>query len=113
MSAINTALSSLRAFTIKMDVTSNNIANINTDGFKKSVTTLQEQYPSGVSVTIKQDNSPGIIIKNSSDETRELSNVNLHDELTNLITTQYAYNASTITIKVANEMNETLLDILA
>jgi len=38
ISAIHTALSGLPAFAKQFDVSANNVANINTDGFKKSGT---------------------------------------------------------------------------
>ncbi|MBP1716385.1 MAG: Flagella basal body rod protein [Deltaproteobacteria bacterium] len=40
--ALNAALSALGTHEKKLDVTANNIANLNTEGFKKSRAVLQE-----------------------------------------------------------------------
>jgi flagellar hook protein FlgE len=42
-----TTLSALRAFGLKFQVTANNIANVNTDGFKKSRADLKDNQKAG------------------------------------------------------------------
>jgi flagellar basal body rod protein FlgG len=42
ISAIHTALSGLTAFTKQIEVVAHNVANVNTDGFKKSKTEFVE-----------------------------------------------------------------------
>ena len=59
ISAIYPALSALRAFGEKLGVTANNIANINTNGFKKSRADLEEASPSGVNVSIQPCGNSG------------------------------------------------------
>lgn len=114
-SAIQTALTGLRAFSIKMDVSANNLANVNTDDFKSSRVLLREAYPAGVTVTIQQDRTPGARIGGDplSGEARELSNVNLHEEIAGQIITRYAYEAGLVTVREADKMEEALMDILA
>jgi len=115
VSGFGTALTALRAFDIKLDVNANNISNVNTDGFKKSRVNLQEAFPGGVQVTIEQVNLPGISLgpNERTGEERESSNVDLAEEFVDQIVTRYAFESNVITIKTADEMQQTLLDIIA
>lgn len=106
---LDAALSALRSFGKKMDVTANNIANADTDGFKKSQAVLEEANPSGVTVSISKVNTPGAMIL-SEEALRETSNVSLDEELINLKTTKHAYNANLKMMKAEDERLGTLLD---
>lgn len=112
--AFNTALSALRALDIKMDVNANNIANVNTDKFKKSRVNMQEAMPGGVQVTIQQINTPGVSLgaNERTGEEIESSNVNLGEEFVDQIITRYAFEANVLTVKTADEMQQTLLDLI-
>jgi flagellar hook protein FlgE len=112
--AANIALTALRSFVRKLGVTANNIANVNTEDFKKSRTVLQEAYPSGVKVSISQVDTPGMPLHpdESHPEIRETSNVVLEDELADLIVTQHMYDANLATIRTEEEMQGTLLDLI-
>ncbi len=109
------AISGLKAFGQKTEVTANNVANMNTDGFKKSRAVLEEGQPSGVKVTISQIETPGTIVSadDGSGETRETSNVALEEEVVNLITAHHGYNANLQTIMTWDEMTKTVIDLLA
>lgn len=109
------AISALYAFRKKMDVTSNNIANVNTDEFKKSRATLNEGPTGGVEVHIQEVNTPGIpkkTIQNDRVVDVESSNVDLAEELTDMIATQNAYNANLKSTQTLDDMLGSLLDIL-
>jgi len=110
-----TALTGLQAQSLAMAVSANNVANVETDGFKKSRVLFREALPSGVSVAVEKDERPGTIVTGAfpEDGERELSNVNLHEEIVRLITTGYAYKAGVVTVRTAYEMEEKLMDILA
>jgi flagellar basal body rod protein FlgG len=113
-SAIYPALSALRAFGQKLGVTAHNVANVNTDGFKKSRALLQEGSPSGVTVSISRVETPGAPLP-PEDETqtpRESSNVEVEEEMVDLVTTKQAYTANLKTLKAEEEMLGTFLDIL-
>ena len=56
--AMDSALSALDALGKKMDVTANNIANVDTESFKKSRAVLQEE-DHGVTVNISRVNTQG------------------------------------------------------
>ncbi|HUV51143.1 MAG TPA: flagellar basal body rod C-terminal domain-containing protein [Anaerolineae bacterium] len=107
--ASNIAVSSILALEKKLDVTANNIANVNTDEFKKSRAIFQTGDSTGVSVTITKIDTPGTIQPNGL----ESSNVFLEEEFVNLITTQHSNTANVQVIKTEAEMQEHLLDVFA
>jgi flagellar basal-body rod protein FlgC len=113
--AIFTALSALRANLRKQDVTANNIANVNTHDFKKSKAVFEETPPAGVKVTLSRAETPAAPLP--ADEVlgdgHEMSNVSLEEELVDLITTQHLFTANIKTIQTEDEMQGTLLDIIA
>ena len=113
--ATGSALSGIKACGTKIGVTANNVANLNTDGFKKSRAVLKEGHPSGVTVSIKKIDTPGAILpaQDGSGETRETSNVDLAEEVGNLITTRTAFSANIKTLKTWDEMTESLIDLFA
>jgi flagellar hook protein FlgE len=112
--ALNTALSALDAYGKKLDVTANNIANLNTDGFKKSRAILEEADSSGVVVSISKVNTPGAPVpsEDGTGKLRESSNVDLAEEIVNLQTTKHGYQANLKTLKAEDEMLGSLFDIL-
>jgi len=113
--AINTALSALRATFRKQDVTANNIANANTNDFKKSKASFEETSPAGVKVTLSRVEAPGTPLPPDEviGEVHQMSNVSMEEELVDLITTQHAFAANIKTIQTEDEMQGTLLDIIA
>jgi len=112
--ALDSALSALDAYGQKVDVTANNIANVNTDGFKKSRAVLQEADSSGVVVSIDKVNTPGasILSEDGTGEVRESSNVDLAEEIVNLQTAKHGFEANLKTLKTEEEMLGSLFDIL-
>lgn len=112
---IHLALSGLSAFQKKSDVIANNVANANTDNFKKSRTNLSESpNGGGVSAHISQIRTPGIpkeIVQENETIEVETSNVDLGEELTEMIPAAAGYRANLATIKTHQENLGTLLDI--
>lgn len=110
--AINVAMTALRALDKKMEVTANNTANVNTDGFKASRVETQEAYPGGVKVTISQTETPGTPLPVAEgSETAESSNVSLEEQMLELVTTPQMYKANLEVVKSEDEMLGSLLDI--
>ena len=115
ISALNSTMSALRAFVTKLGVTADNIANVNTDGFKKNRAILQEDANGGVQVEIRRDDSPGFIydaFENGETVEKETSNVDLTEEIPSLMVTKRAYEANLKTIKTQDEMLGSLLDTI-
>lgn len=112
---LDTGMSALTAFSKKMSVTANNIANVNTDGFKKSRTDFQEAAGGGVEATASEVDTPGSPRQVSRDgETVDVesSNVDLAEELTETIPTTVGYKANLKAIQSYDDMLGSLLDIV-
>ncbi|MEJ2040643.1 MAG: flagellar basal body protein, partial [Desulfosarcinaceae bacterium] len=90
---MQSSLSALTAFRKNLDVTANNIANVNTDEFKKSRVTFSEGDGGGVSAQVQQINTSGVpkeVIRGDEVVEVESSNVDLAEELTEMIPTETA-----------------------
>ena len=113
ISALNSTVSALRAFVTKLGVTADNIANANTDGFKKNRVNFQTDQNGGVRVEIRRDETPGFrygVTENGETLEKETSNVDLTEEIPNLMVTKRAYQANLKTIETQDEMLGSLLD---
>ncbi len=113
ISALNSTISALRAFVTKLGVTADNIANVNTDGFKRNRAILHADHNGGVRVEIKRDDSPGLrydVIENGKKVEKETSNVDLIEEIPNLMVTKRAYQANLKSLETQDEMLGSLLD---
>lgn len=116
ISGISASQSALQAFQKKTEASANNIANLNTDGFKKDVVTLSEGVPSGVTANVRKDASPGPLAQEQTatgEELVEQSNVELTEELPNMILNQHAFAANLKAIRGQDEMNKSVLDLIA
>lgn len=112
---VSNALSGLNAFRKKMDVTANNIANVNTDDFKKSRVNLQEGSNGGVQADIQQINTPGYpkeVYRDDELVEVESSNVDLVEEMTEMIVAKAGFSANLKTVSNQNQVLGSLLDIL-
>ena len=115
ISPLSSALSALSAYGVKMGVTANNIANVNTDGFQQSRTTFTEGDQGGVKPVIDQDDTPGSsrqLAEEGQIVEVETSNVDLAGALTETIPTKIGYSANLKTIRTQDEMLGSLLDII-
>jgi len=112
---INATISGLHALEKKIESTANNTANLETDEFKKTRVTLEENEPAGVTVTLQKINTPGPQVYEETEEGLTLvekSNVDLAQEMTDLTVTQRSWQAMTKTIQTQDEMLGTILDIV-
>jgi len=94
-SVSNIANSALQAFSTAQQVTANNVANLNTDGFKASRATFQENGASGVSASAS-----------STEDTVDFSR-----EVTNMISNTQGFKANIKVLQAADEMSKELLNI--
>jgi flagellar hook protein FlgE len=114
LSGINAALSALQAYGKKMQVNANNVANMNTDGFKKSRVVLNETPPQGVRGQPEQveDGAPVVYEQIGQQLVAvEKSNVDLGEEIPDMMVNQMNYKANLKTLQTQDEMLGTLLDI--
>lgn len=115
ISPLNSGSSAITAFSVKMRVTANNIANLNSDGFKKSRTTLKEGLFGRVEPVVEQSTIPGPVETNPENSMRgqvEASNVDLAEAVTDSISTQAGYKANLKTVQAYDEMLGSLLDTI-
>lgn len=113
---LNATLSALQAFGQKMSMTAGNIANVNTDGYKRSEAVFEEGRHGEVEVWERRIDTPGIPLDPSEPNgpgDRESSNVALEEEIPELITTVYGFKANLKTVHVQDEVLGHLLDTVA
>ena len=114
ISGIHSALSGLTAIQKKIESNANNVANVNTDGYKKTRVTLQEQETQGVEAVVQQIQTPGPMVyeQTSQGETLvEKSNVELGEELPSMMLSRRFFQANLKTVQIQDEMLGSLLDI--
>ncbi len=114
ISAYNSALTALQAFGTKIQSNSNNIANANTDGFKKTRVTMAEVLPQGVRAEVDKVSTPGTSIfqeTNKGLDLVELSNVELSSEIPEMNLNTQFYKANLKTLETVNEMTGALLNL--
>jgi flagellar basal-body rod protein FlgC len=114
ISALHTTLSSLLAFARQLHSSAHNLANVNTDSFKRSETTLIEAPNGGVLPILQKDNSPGPTVLRNSPQGLievELSNTDIGTEIITSVIVQRAFEANIQTIKTADTMLGGLLDL--
>jgi flagellar basal-body rod protein FlgC len=107
LSPVDASISALGAFGLGMRVTANNIANVNTNGFKSSRVDY-ESGPAGQGVRV------GAVSRGSVASSAEpLNDVSLEREFTGMISLENAYTANAVAIRTASDMIGTVLDMLA
>lgn len=116
ISGIHSALSGLQAYSLATEGTANNVANMNTNGFKKDRVTFSAQSPQGVSATVDKVNTSGgyaMELSNQGEQMVELSNVDLGQEVPAMMINQAAFNANIKTLQTADQMTQSLLYIVS
>jgi len=95
--------SALRVTQVRQDVTANNIANVNTDGFAAKNVVLADQNP-GVAVAA--------IRKTPNNNPQGFSNTDLATEMTGMIVNRDTYGANARVIKVQDRMLGEVIDLI-
>ena len=121
----STALSAMNAFSVDMQVRANNIANVNTPGFKaQDITLVTGPQGEGVRVgLVSRDTSPGPLVPSLisvSDDGREAyapgyvegSNTDIAREFVNMIATQRAYEANAAVVRTADTIAGAVVDMV-
>ena len=99
-----------------MNVTANNIANVNTEEFKKSSAVMIEGVNGGVEVNVEKVNTPGHRYQELQGDQmveKETSNVNLEEELPDLMVTQRTYEANLKVLQTRDKILGSMLDIIS
>jgi flagellar hook protein FlgE len=113
--SLTATVSSLNAFGQKLGVTAGNIANVNTDGYKKYRAIFQEGQSGAVEVTTLRDETEIPLGRLGAGEqpAQTASNVALEEEFPELMTSVYGFKANLKTLKAQDENLGNLLDTLA
>ena len=112
---VNTNLSALMAFGKKMGVHANNIANMYSEGFRKSRALLKEGRGQTTVVEIKRlesSNPPSSRASESRVQNAVANNVNVASEIVGAMTSQRGYEANSAFVKTEEEMTGTILDLV-
>ena len=113
--SIGNSMMALKAFGTKMEVTAKNIANVNSEEFKKSRATLKEGANGSVQVDVERINTPGpsiVSVGNGQETKKELSNVDLTEELSQMMITKNGYSANLEAVKAQDETLGAALDMI-
>ena len=116
ISAIQSALTGLQAHGTKIQSNANNIANSNTEGYKRTRVTLSTMEPGGVKADITKTTNSGPVVYEQSDSGQkpvELSNVDLGQEIPDMMINTHFYLANIKTLQVADQMLDSVLDLKA
>jgi flagellar basal-body rod protein FlgC len=113
ISAFGSSISGMNAAFKMMDVSAHNTANVNTDEFKAQRVTFSENKSGGVSTNVDTDDSTGAYYLAENGTIAESSNVNIAEEILNQIIARNTMDANVAAFKTADEMAQSLLDILA
>jgi flagellar basal body rod protein FlgG len=108
---IQSSLAALFTFGKKISSNSQNVANSNTDGYKKRVTRVSEGRRGLPEAQTTISDTPGLIIQ-EEDKTRETSNVDLTEEMPQMMIATRAYEANLKSIKTQDEVLKSTLDML-
>lgn len=115
VASIQSNVSALQAFSKKIAVSANNVANALTDDFKKSRAINTEGENGQVQTTITKINTPGPLVDDplsKTGELKELSNTDIAEELINQIIAEKGFEANTKAIKTYEETVGTLINLI-
>jgi len=114
ISGIHSALSGLTAIQKKIDANANNVANLDTDGYKKTRVTLHGQEKQGIQAVVQQIQTPGPVVSEQTpmgEAMVEKSNVELGEELPSMMLSRRFFQANLKIVQIQDEMLGSLLDI--
>ncbi len=110
ISGISASISALNAFGTKLSNVAHNVANSNTNGYKKTVSTIAEDSQNLPKVNLMKSNAPGAIIQDEGLLT-ETSNVDLAEEFPQMMIAQRGYEANIQALKTQNELLKSIFEI--
>ncbi|HEY4708245.1 MAG TPA: flagellar basal body rod C-terminal domain-containing protein [Thermodesulfobacteriota bacterium] len=95
-----------------LDATAHNVANSNTDGFKRTSVAFKEAANGGVYASTSIDRKPGPAYQVNG-VIYEASNVDIATEAVSLMTARHMLSVNIAAFRTADEMTESLLDTFA
>jgi flagellar basal body rod protein FlgG len=107
---IGASLTALTVFGKKLANSAGNIANSNTDGYKKSIAGIREDRNGLPEILVERSESPGAFIEEAG-VMRETSNVDLVEEFPQIMIALRGYQANTKALKAQDEILQSTLDM--
>jgi len=114
--AFYSSVAGINAFFSKMNVTANNVANINTDNFKRRIAKINEDKNGLPETVITTDRTPGLeypVQTGKPGSSSEMSNVNYADEAVSMIEARIGVKANINALRTAGDTFGWFLDIMA
>ncbi|MDY0362931.1 MAG: flagellar basal body rod C-terminal domain-containing protein [Desulforegulaceae bacterium] len=115
ISSIGSSQAALRAYSTQLHANSNNIANVNSQEFKRQDAVINQDSNNQPTAQVRNDNTPGpfrqTISEDGMQKFQEMSNTDLAKEMTGMISAQNSYSANLKTIQTQSEMTGTIIDI--
>jgi flagellar basal-body rod protein FlgC len=112
ITGVSASISGLLAFGKKLSNTAHNVANSNTNGYKRTVATITEDSNRLPRVNLTQSDTPGALIQEEG-LLKETSNVDLAEEFPQMIIAQRGYEANINALKTQDEVLKSTMDIIA
>lgn len=108
------ALSGIQAGGRLLGASAHNIANAQTENFKRTQATLEESSVGGVTVSLSRDNRPGPQLPTGDDPFtfRQGSNVDLGEELIHTLEATNIIEANLASMRTQGKVLGSLLDIM-
>lgn len=113
ISTIGSSLAALSAFSTKLSATAGNVANCATDGYKRTEATISEDNQGLPGIALRKVETAGATVQDSEGSLRELSNVDLSQEIPQMIIARRGYEASLKTLETQKEILKATLELLA
>ena len=116
ISSISNNLSALKAYGTGLAVKANNIANADSENFKKSRAIYSEGENGGVKTEIQKIDTENVLPAGNTDASTseaQPSNVDLTEEIPGMVIDQRGFEANLKAIKTREEMLGSVLDIIA
>lgn len=111
--SFGSAISGIRAAFSALDVSAHNIANVNTEGFKKQRAIVTEGNNGEVVTKIdKKDTRNGSAYQTTSQDTIDTSNVDITQEIAEQIGDKHLSSVNIAAFKVFDDVQKGLIDIM-
>ena len=111
--SLSSSVSGIQAALHILSVSAHNVANMNTDGFKKQRASLSEGNHGRVTVNITEGAEPGPLYQHVNGAIVEASNVDISEEILRQISAKHLFSANAFALKTSVETQNNLLDLLA
>lgn len=111
--SFSVSVSGIQAASHMLSVSAYNVANMNTDGFKKQRASLSEDNHGRVTANIMEDAKPGPLYQHTDGVIVKTSNVDMNEEILRQISAKHIFSANAVALKTSVETQKGLLDILA